>query len=79
MEVRNNISWRLGSHQTSSKMKWFVHFQYNEINADHPPKSWKPLTDVELKSFVGLLILTGVFKSNREQLDELWSLRTGSP
>lgn len=54
---------------------------FQEYNTDHPEtaKQWKPVTDIEVKAFIGLLIPACVYKSNQEHLDELWCVKTGRP
>ncbi|CAF4700812.1 unnamed protein product, partial [Rotaria socialis] len=36
---------------------------------------WKPVDRIELKSFIGLLIQSGVHRSNHELLNDLWDIR----
>ncbi|CAF1524604.1 unnamed protein product, partial [Rotaria sordida] len=40
---------------------------------------WKPLDRIELESFIGLLIQSGVNKNNHELLSELWDISQSSP
>jgi len=40
---------------------------------------WKPLDNVELNAYIGLLILAGVYKSNNEALENLWDNSKGRP
>ncbi|CAF1560916.1 unnamed protein product [Rotaria sordida] len=40
---------------------------------------WKPLDRIELESFIGLLIQSGVNKDNHELLSELWDISQSSP
>lgn len=40
-------------------------------------KEWKPIDIIELKKFIGLLLLIGVYKSKNETVSELWSIKNG--
>ena len=41
--------------------------------------SWKPVDDEELKIFLGVIILIGVYKSNNESVAQLWSTLDSRP
>ena len=41
--------------------------------------SWKPVDDQEFKFFLRVIILIGIFKSNNEIVEELWSTLDGRP
>lgn len=55
-----------------------VHAEWNAAHPDNQ-KQWTPVTIVELKAFIGLLLLAGVNRSHMEQLRELWSPQGGRP
>jgi len=40
---------------------------------------WKDMTVTELKKLTGVLLLIGVYKSNHENVSQLWSLTDGRP
>jgi hypothetical protein len=40
---------------------------------------WKEVSDTEIKKFLGLLILIGVYKSKNENVSQLWSKLDGRP
>jgi len=42
-------------------------------------ENWKDVTDKELLCFLGLSILSGVYKSRNESIQQLWSLEDGRP
>ena len=42
-------------------------------------KDWKEVTQLEMKAFIGLCILRGVYRSHSETIDELWSEDHGRP
>ena len=42
-------------------------------------ESWREVTDKELLCFLGLSILSGVYKSRNESVQQLWSLEDGRP
>jgi hypothetical protein len=42
-------------------------------------KQWLPVSDTELKAFIGLLILAGVSRAKLEPLCDLWSVERGRP
>lgn len=50
---------------------------YNRIN--NTQKVWKVTDRTEMESFVGLLILAGVFKAHYRSTEDLWSMRDGQP
>ncbi|KRX42804.1 PiggyBac transposable element-derived protein 4 [Trichinella murrelli] len=52
-----------------------------EWNEKHPDamKSWKPTDEKEIYAFIGLLLISGVFKSSDESVSDLWSLNNGRP
>ncbi|XP_003382128.1 conserved hypothetical protein [Trichinella spiralis] len=52
-----------------------------EWNEKHPDamKSWKPTDEKEIYAFIGLLLISGVFKSSDESVSNLWSLNNGRP
>lgn len=45
---------------------------WNRQNAA-APKTWKKLTTIEMRAFIGLLFMAGVHKSSDESVDVLWS------
>ena len=51
---------------------------WNEINPDNP-KTWLALDSNEMKAFIGLCILAGIYKSNHESVASLWSEKEGRP
>jgi len=50
-------------------------------NSQHPErqKQWCPVSDAEIRTFIGLLILTGVSRAKLEPLHDLWSTERGRP
>ncbi|KRX60066.1 PiggyBac transposable element-derived protein 4 [Trichinella sp. T9] len=52
-----------------------------EWNEKHPDamKSWKPTDEKEIYAFIGLLLISGVFKSSDKSVSDLWSLNNGRP
>ncbi len=42
-------------------------------------RQWEPIDRVELESFIGLLIQSGVNRSNHELLDNLWDISQSRP
>ena len=57
-----------------------AHRVVNEWNQSHVKQHvWKDTDEVEMKAVLGLLILSGAYRSNTESLEELWSLETGRP
>ncbi|CAF1931286.1 unnamed protein product [Rotaria magnacalcarata] len=53
---------KIGPRQDSNNIRSDSHF-------------WKPVDRVELESFIGLLIQSGVHRSNHELLNDLWDIR----
>ena len=51
---------------------------WNETNPDNP-KIWLALDSNEMKAFIGLCILAGVYKSNHEPVASLCSEKEGRP
>ena len=51
---------------------------WNETNPDNP-KTWLALDSNEMKAFIGLCILAGVYKSNHEPVASLWSEKEERP
>jgi len=43
------------------------------------PALWCLISDIELKAFIGLLILAGVCRARHEPLHDLWSPEQGLP
>ena len=43
------------------------------------PGRWKDITVTELKKLIGVLLLIGVYKSNNENVSQLWCLTDGRP
>ncbi|KRZ01763.1 PiggyBac transposable element-derived protein 4 [Trichinella zimbabwensis] len=54
---------------------------YREWNKKHPDalKLWKPTHEEEMYAFIGLLLISDVYKSSDESVSELWSLNNGRP
>lgn len=55
---------------------------YQEARQKKPQREiarWAHLDESEFDSFVGLLLLAGVYRSCNESLDELWSSKNGRP
>ena len=52
--------------------------EWNRKNPD-VRRSWKPVDSIEINAFVGLNILAGLHKSNREPISSLWSEKEGRP
>ncbi|XP_057696551.1 piggyBac transposable element-derived protein 4-like isoform X1 [Corythoichthys intestinalis] len=42
-------------------------------------KNWSPLTPQELRAYIGLLILAGIYRSRHEATSSLWGAKTGRP
>uniref|UniRef100_A0A8D0GYX9 PiggyBac transposable element-derived protein domain-containing protein n=1 Tax=Sphenodon punctatus TaxID=8508 RepID=A0A8D0GYX9_SPHPU len=51
----------------------------NKYGAECLGDSWQPITELELRAYIGLRILAGVCRSSGETLDELWSTERGRP
>lgn len=49
----------------------------NQKIKNHPTQAPKETDDIEMRAFMGLLILLGVWKSNHESLAEIWASDTG--
>ncbi|XP_019736039.1 LOW QUALITY PROTEIN: piggyBac transposable element-derived protein 4-like [Hippocampus comes] len=47
--------------------------------AHRKTKNWYRLTPQELRAFIGLLILSGTYRSRHEATSSLWSVKTGRP
>lgn len=54
---------------------------YQEWNSNHPEeqKRWKEFDWTECEAFIGILLLAGVYRGNREPMEELWSRNNGRP
>lgn len=52
---------------------------WNESNPRELRGEWKPVDGVEVRAFIGLFILAGVYRSNHEPVSTLWSEREGKP
>lgn len=42
-------------------------------------ENWSPLTPQELRAYIGLLILAGMYRSRHEATSSLWGVKTGRP
>lgn len=42
-------------------------------------KHWSPLTTQELRAYIGVLILAGMYRSRHEATSSLWGVKTGRP
>ncbi|XP_066468624.1 piggyBac transposable element-derived protein 4-like isoform X1 [Tiliqua scincoides] len=51
---------------------------WNEWNPDKV-KAWKAVDLAELKAYIGLLLLAGVYHARHETLEELWDASSGRP
>ena len=50
-----------------------VRNRYNQENPNNPKKEWKPLDAVELRAFIGLIIVAGLERPKRKPWHEMWS------
>ncbi|KRX26647.1 PiggyBac transposable element-derived protein 4 [Trichinella nelsoni] len=64
--------------QNTNKKAEKVRKEWNEKHPD-APKMWKPTDEEEIYAFIGLLLISGVFKSSDESVSDLWSLNNGRP
>lgn len=49
----------------------------NKFGAYHYKESWRRLSKIELKAYIGILIYMAIFKSKLESLKSLWSVDKG--
>lgn len=60
----------------------YTNITANSILPNLPPwyaERWKAVDQIEMRGFIGLLILCGVLKSSHESLREIWSSDQGRP
>lgn len=53
--------------------------KYTNLQGMRSLKSWKSLDETELWAYLGLLLLSGVYKSRNEDTRNLWDNETGRP
>ena len=72
-EIIDNIVLQTNREGKRRTIDWIA------VHPDHQPREWKAVTDVEIRAFIGLCILAGVYKCNHESTHRLWSEDEGRP
>lgn len=52
--------------------------EWNEANTSGTRRTWKEVDAVEIRAFLGLLILMGRYRESREKVHDLWRTDTGT-